>query len=215
MSCGCANRNNCPICAKQKKPGPNIPPCACAKAFDDAFIRSIFAAYSFNPGDDPVAQAALLQTFFSPTGCQQFGFDPPTCGTANVQAENQSINEFLASVGGSLNFDIFNISRTLAPDGCTVLVTVTHTAVGVLPPPIGVIDQRLTTTEIVINPQCQIELVRFFDVIREVSPIPLAASSPSRSAMSVPAGLFAPRQGTAVPNASWAKIAREYGKKPA
>lgn len=194
--CGCGRSSCSNCCPPAKKPGPNIPPCACAQAFDDAFIRSIFAAYSS-------LDAVATQAFFSPSGCQQFGFDPPTCGTANVQAENQFINDFLTSIGGSLTFNIFNISRTLATDGCTVIVQVTSETVGILPPPIGLIDQRFTTTEIVINPQCQIELIRFFDTIREVGPLPLAASTFRAAAVS-----------SEVPK-SWTAIARLYGKKPA
>lgn len=177
--CGCRQSSCSTCCPKQKKPGPNIPPCVCPRAFDDAFIDSLFAAYAFNAAtDDPVAQAELLQSFFSPTGCQQFNFDPPVCGAA-LLADNTAINSFIQSVGGSLSFQILSIGPRRV-ENCTTIVTVTLVTTFTAP---GIGTQKIFGfAEIVVNPDCSIQLVNFFNVIEEF--MPAAAPAVARTAAS-------------------------------
>ena len=101
-------------------PKPNAPPCVCAKAFDDAFIRALMSELdlALSAVGGPEASAAHAARFCE-DGCTQVNLGPPTCGRAAILAGYRGAQGFFNTFVSS---DLV-ITRTANPD-CTVTVNV-------------------------------------------------------------------------------------------
>jgi hypothetical protein len=189
--CGCG-RSSCNGCGPTKKPGPNIPACACARAFDDAYIRSIFEVTLQNK--DAAAFAAL----FAPNGCFLFSAlqpdVPPICGPAAIQAFLESIFPLLPV----FTFDINGIQRMIEDDGCTVRVFVENSHLS----GIGGLFYELQNHVMDFDSNCQLTL---FDIqTYYVEPV-LGGAAPASAAL---------RAASASPLGGTLKnLAREYQTK--
>lgn len=174
--CGCGRSSCSSCCPKGKKPGPNIPACACRQAFDDAFIRNIFE------GILQSRDAAAFASLFAPNGCFLFsGLQPdipPICGPTAIQEFLESIFPFLTA----FTFDVNGIQRMIEDDGCTVRVFVENSHVSGF----DVVAYELQNHVLDFDSNCQLTL---FDIQTYlVEPLPAAAA--------LAAGARAPTLGT-------------------
>lgn len=173
--CGCRQSGCSTCCPKQKKQGPNIPPGVCARAFDDAFVRQIYATFAaaFLSSGGPAAAAAAA-ALFAVDGCEQANCDPPICGRANIQAA------FEADQGAGFtaaSFEIVDIGRIVNPDGTVTVSTQVEVSLTL---PNGLVVRVLQLEWFVFNAQCEILRNPYRQILTCVLPPAVAGLAAAR-----------------------------------
>ena len=156
--------NRCSPCKPARHCPPSPPPVCtpCARAYDDAFIRSIFAAVD-------ALDAAAFAAFFAVNGVEDLiTIAVLSNGRAAIEADNASFFSGLQSAQS----DVLSITRLV--DDCNVIVAVelnftfVGNGTGFIPDGTEVFGNH--TVYLTINPSCEITLYQDFVRFERTTP---------------------------------------------
>ena len=144
--------------------------CGCPDAFDESFVREFLATQSI-PGD-----AKAFAAFFAPEGCIEFNFEQDfrTCTPAEIEA----LFEFLPTVIDTLEFELLSIDRIVQPD-CSVTILLHINTTETTSEGVRKIHEHWVLQ---VNPECEVTLFQFFQLLESTTPPEETSFAASRSA---------------------------------